>query len=208
MRRLCLTAALILCAATAQAGDPLSAGQEIQALQSALVILGYDPGAVDGRIGPQTSAAMEAYMEATGFDAGDGELETALFNALLADTGPALAERYGTNPDGFWDIDWAASGMEPYSEGMATCETGGNWYFSGGIVWRHVESGAPIVLALVGDELEALPLPSGEFIEPNRFVSIDANTMHRFVEGSTEVWVRCGPGQEPEGGATPEPAVQ
>lgn len=199
MRRLCLAAALMLCTATAQAGDPLSAAQEVQALQSALAILGHDPGPVDGIMGRQTRAALEAFKDATGFEAAGADPELALMNAVLDATGPALAERFGTDPTGFWDIDWEASGLDPLADGVATCADGGKWYFSGGIIWRLVDSGVPIVMTLNGDHLETLPIPSGGFIEPNRFVSVDPNTMHRLVEGEAEVWSRCDPGPAPTG---------
>ena len=191
MRIVSVIAALVFGAATAQAGEPMTEGQEIQALQSALTILGYDPGKIDGRPGPRTDAAIAAFTDASGFVADDDDPQRALINAVLDATGPALIDAFGTDPTGSWDIDLAASGIDASASDGALCESQWAIYFSGGIVWRHWDSGSPIVMALVDDRLEAQSLPSGEFIEPFAFEFVDADTMHRSVEGETEVWVRC-----------------
>lgn len=191
MYKTILFAAAVLWAGAAQAGEPMTDAQEIQAIQSGLTILGYDPGVIDGRMGPRTQAAIDAYAAETGFVESDAVPEGLVSNAVLGDVGPALAESFGLDPTGSWDIDWSASGMEPLDEDQWTCRDSGTWYFSGGIVWRSWQSGYPILLTLVGDRLETLPPPSGDFIESNAFVAVDANTMHREVEGMTEVWVRC-----------------
>ncbi|MEZ5669334.1 MAG: peptidoglycan-binding domain-containing protein [Alphaproteobacteria bacterium] len=191
MRKPILAATLTVMAAAAQAGEPMSPGQEIQAIQSGLTILGYDPGPVDGLMGARTRAAIAAFERDTGFVESDAVPEGLLINAVLDATGPALAERFGLDPTGSWDLDREASGYGAAEPGQETCAGGGHWYFSGGIVWRDFDSGSPLVLALNGDRLETVPLPSGEFIEANAFVVVDDRTMHRLVEGETEVWVLC-----------------
>ena len=45
---------------------PGSAGPEVASLQETLVGLGFDPGAVDGRFGPDTAAAVTAFQASVG----------------------------------------------------------------------------------------------------------------------------------------------
>lgn len=184
-------AAALLAATAAQAGEPPSAAQEVQIAQAALGIMGYDPGPIDAQMGPQTRAAVDAFLAETGAVVDGSQTATNLSNTLLTHIGPALTAGFGTDPTGTWDIDWVASGLEDYSGGRQTCEGSGRAYFSGGIVFRDWEGGFPIVFTLADGRLETLPLPSGDFIEPHAFEFVDDNTLHRQVEGETEVWVRC-----------------
>ena len=191
VRKLTLVATVVLCAATARAGDPMSPAQEIQALQSGLEILGHDPGPIDGLMGPLTRAAIAAFVDATGF-AGDAYgASPDLVNAVLTEVGPAMEASFGTDPTGFWDLDHEASGFGPNPTGEQICASSWQGYFSGGIIWRHGESGFPLVMRLVDERLEVLPIPAGEFIEPFYYTVVDTDTMHRRAEGETEVWVRC-----------------
>lgn len=190
MRSLVLVAACLACAAAAEAGDALSSAQQIQALQSALAILGYDPGPADGVMGPQTRDAIAAYGAATGFAADGDDPQQALLNALLDDVRPALASAFGIDPTGAWDVDAVASGLPP-EDAAAPCQSPYRGTFSDGIIWRNAETGVPLVYELDGERLAMLPNPSGEFFEPHAYTVVDADTLHLRVEGNTEVWVRC-----------------
>ena len=53
-----------------------------RAVQDALVAQGYDPGPVDGAIGPQTRSAIRDYQARNGLTA-DGEVSRALLASLL-----------------------------------------------------------------------------------------------------------------------------
>ena len=59
-----------------------SAGR-VRAVQRALARLGYDPGPVDGAIGPRTRAALRAYQDASGL-AADGRLTPDLEREILS----------------------------------------------------------------------------------------------------------------------------
>ena len=59
-----------------------SAGR-VRAVQRALIRLGYDPGPVDGAIGPRTRAALRAYQDASGL-AADGRLTPDLEREILS----------------------------------------------------------------------------------------------------------------------------
>jgi peptidoglycan hydrolase-like protein with peptidoglycan-binding domain len=67
-------------------------GGRIQAIQTALKDKGYDPGPVDGRMGPQTRAALRAYQKKEGLPAtGNADAKTlaGLNVAAARDAGPA-----------------------------------------------------------------------------------------------------------------------
>ncbi len=49
-----------------QPGKRLMAGADVNAVQSRLLQLGYDPGAIDGKYGPLTAAAVSAFQAAAG----------------------------------------------------------------------------------------------------------------------------------------------
>ena len=52
------------------------------AVQKALVKAGYDPGKLDGQLGPQTKAALRQFQKAQGLEA-DGMIGLKTFRALL-----------------------------------------------------------------------------------------------------------------------------
>ena len=60
------------------------------AAQAALAKLGYDPGAVDGKIGADTRKALRAWQNTRGLPA-DGYLSFVLARRLQAEAGPAVA---------------------------------------------------------------------------------------------------------------------
>ena len=51
-------------AATAQSNDQRSSSDFIKSLQHELKRAGYDPGAMDGKMGPTTRAALRRFQEA------------------------------------------------------------------------------------------------------------------------------------------------
>ena len=73
-------------------------GSEIAHAQTALRDRGHDPGAIDGVMGPQTSAALEAYQRAQGLSA-TGRLDEAtrarLAAPLQAGTAPSASPQTG-----------------------------------------------------------------------------------------------------------------
>ena len=52
-------------------------------LQEALARLGYDPGGLDGVVGPNTRSAIRDFQSANGFEP-DGYAGLALYNAVMA----------------------------------------------------------------------------------------------------------------------------
>jgi len=55
-------------------------------LQEALARLGYDPGGLDGVVGPNTRSAIRAFQSANGFEP-DGYAGLALYSAVMAADG-------------------------------------------------------------------------------------------------------------------------
>ncbi|MGF1627027.1 MAG: peptidoglycan-binding protein [Alphaproteobacteria bacterium] len=198
MRRVFLAlAATGALSAPAAAGDAPTAMQQVQIIQSALDVLGHDPGPIDGRWGAQTAAAVAAFTRAEAYDGpSDGPNDT-LAEALLSLVGPAAEARFGTDPTGTWDLDFAAMSaeerqqlMEVYGlDSLESCASLFAIYFSGGIVYRQWDTGSPVVMEVA--EGRMLSLDPGSEFEPFAFVFVDELTMHREVEGFTEVWARC-----------------
>ena len=58
-------------------------GERVREVQRALTGLGYEPGPIDGLMGPRTRAAVRAYQEASGLTA-DGTLTPELEREILA----------------------------------------------------------------------------------------------------------------------------
>ena len=72
--------------------DPPALDTGLAAIQRRLAELGYDPGPADGRAGPRTRAAIQAFQRARGLPA-DGEPSPALQTALgLVDLTPPRTE--------------------------------------------------------------------------------------------------------------------
>ena len=80
------------------------ASQDVESVQRALAEAGHDPGAIDGVMGPRTTAALKAYQQHHGLEA-TGQLDEAT-RAKLQPTGgdatpspadPAQAKKTGAN---------------------------------------------------------------------------------------------------------------
>jgi hypothetical protein len=198
MNRAMAAVAMVLAAASpAVAGDPPTPEQEVQIVQSALDLLGHDPGPIDGVWGARTTEAAAAFAAASGYAGPTDRPDGALIEALLAQTGPAVEARFGTDPTGTWDLDFdgmhAAEREELMAiyglDSVATCSSPFAIYFSGGIVYRQHELGVPVVMEVRDGEMRSLD-PGGEF-EPFVFAFVDDLTLRRDVEGMTEYWARC-----------------
>lgn len=183
--------------APAAAGDAPTATQQVQIIQSALDVLGHDPGPIDGRWGAGTAAAVAAFAGAEAYDGPTDAPDDALVEALLSLTGPAVAARFGTDPTGTWDLDFAAMSaeerqqmMEVYGlESLETCSSPFAIYFSGGIVYRQWETGSPVVMEVADGRM--VSLDPGREHEPFAIDFVDELTFHRHSEGYTEVYARC-----------------
>ena len=100
-----LAVALAVTAGSAAAqvgGATLTGTQSVQLAQSALAVLGYDPGPVDGLMGPATRAAIDAYVEAAGLEMGwDGQvIDQGQAMSLNVAAMAALTEMLGADADG------------------------------------------------------------------------------------------------------------
>lgn len=70
---------------------PLPLGHDdIREVQNQLIALGYNPGPVDGQIGPATTMAVQQYDASHGGN-GQASVDGALLARLKADTGPRLS---------------------------------------------------------------------------------------------------------------------
>ena len=101
--------------AVAQVGGvTLTGPQTVQLTQSALVVLGHDPGPVDGQMGPMTRAAVTAFVEASGLEMGwNGQvIDQGQAMSLNVAAAPALMELVGHNPHG----SYVQIAVVPYAE--------------------------------------------------------------------------------------------
>ena len=123
--------------------DPAEAARldssERQRVQAALAAEGFDPGPADGKFGPRTRRAIQAWQQANGY-AATGELTSGQVEALLADAAPL--EPFGPN--------WAIAENQPCQLYNPDAETGETVTWSGGCVdgkasgggrwvWHHSE---------------------------------------------------------------------
>ena len=89
---------------------PGQSWENVLAVQAYLTELGYDPGPIDGRMGPRTQSAIEAYQKATGTNT-DGRITEQLIASLAAAARPPKLPSAKTAPGGkidpgadFWAI--------------------------------------------------------------------------------------------------------
>lgn len=71
----------------------------VLAVQNDLMELGYDPGPIDGSMGPRTRSAIEAYQTAAGTDV-DGRITEQLIASLAAAPRTARVPRAASGPNG------------------------------------------------------------------------------------------------------------
>jgi peptidoglycan hydrolase-like protein with peptidoglycan-binding domain len=114
-------------------------GSLVVRLQKILQLRGTDPGVADGRFGPRTQLAVQAFQRANGLKT-DGIVGPITWRALLTDTAtpvaptpPAAATVAATSGDTPSMATWDA---------LARCESGGRWDlnlgsgFYGGLQFR------------------------------------------------------------------------
>jgi len=89
-------------------------GSNVELLQQKLKQAGFDPGAVDGKFGPQTEAAVKAFQQAKGLDV-DGVAGPKTFTALNAATRPAPGNTHWTQAPSLSDV---TAGKATLKQGM------------------------------------------------------------------------------------------
>lgn len=87
MSALARIVALLLALAVAAPTAALDRG-DVRAAQEALLSLGYDPGPIDGLVGPKVRDAVRAFQAANGLTE-TGRLDDALLSRLRRDAAPA-----------------------------------------------------------------------------------------------------------------------
>lgn len=108
---------------------PLPLGHNsIRELQTQLLELGFDPGPIDGEIGPATQAAVQRYDQSRGGN-GSSSIDVALLRRLRQDDGPRLtpqqiAERSQPN--------YAVRRSSPFDDMMQQFQSGLRRLFNGG----------------------------------------------------------------------------
>jgi peptidoglycan hydrolase-like protein with peptidoglycan-binding domain len=112
-RTLSATALLLSLAALARAAEPAAKGEQMgqterkpevtagteqtRRVQQALKAKNYDPGPIDGRMGPQTRGALKDFQHASGLNAtGQLDSQTADKLGVGKTTAPARAEKKET----------------------------------------------------------------------------------------------------------------
>ncbi|MEZ5669337.1 MAG: hypothetical protein R3F55_18260 [Alphaproteobacteria bacterium] len=201
-----LLAGWAACAAAQEGGSMLTGPQTVQLTQSALTVLGHDPGPVDGAIGPQTRAALDAFAAASGLEIGwDGTVVDqgqALSLNVAAMT--ALGERLGHYPDG----SYLEIALVPYEQtedllagriafltdaaDLICADHPSELAELDGLIF--IEPGqAPVVVAPQGDALLFLPRTGRwhEEAEVGRIVMLDADSFALQREGDNTVYARC-----------------
>jgi peptidoglycan hydrolase-like protein with peptidoglycan-binding domain len=105
MKTLILAAAAVLALSLATADLTAEQRADVKSVQQTLAQAGHDPGAIDGVLGPKTSAALRAYQKANGLGE-TGRLDEATLAALQPSGGgdtkpsaadPAQAQKTGAN---------------------------------------------------------------------------------------------------------------
>jgi peptidoglycan hydrolase-like protein with peptidoglycan-binding domain len=200
-----LLAGLLLTAAAPAAGqDMLTPVQVVQLAQSALVVLGQDPGPVDGVLGPQTRAAIDAYVAASGLEMGwNGRtLDQGQAMSLNVAAMPALQQAFGFALDGrfgfigSFGMDYTEALMSGNLDGVdggVDCAAAPHQVaeIDGLIVFQPGQP--PAIVAVTAPEMEPLPR-SGAWnpeAEPWRLVAVWDNVISFVQEGDHYVYGRC-----------------
>jgi len=197
--------------ATAQVGgETLTGTQAVQLAQSALTILGSDPGPVDGAMGPGTRAAITAYVDASGLEMGwDGQtIDQGQAMSLNVAAKPALEAAFSHAIDG----NYIHVGVAPYgsgAEGIAAvvgdiadppCSAAPRMVvrIDGLMVWESHEHDTDLrPYVVVADAPELRPLPrTGEWhpeAEPWVLRVVSEAVIAFQQEGDEYVYIRCRP---------------
>jgi peptidoglycan hydrolase-like protein with peptidoglycan-binding domain len=196
--------ALLGLAPPAMAEVVLTPVQVVQLAQSALIVLGQDPGHVDGRLGPRTRAAIDAYVAASGLEMGwNGRtLDQGQAMSLNVAAGPALEQAFGFALDGRFGFigsfgmdhtDALMSGDLDGVDGGVDCATAPDQVaeIDGLIVFEPDRP--PAIVTVASPEMEPLP-PSGAWhpeAEPWRLVAVWNDVISFVQEGDHYVYGRC-----------------
>ena len=190
------------------AQDTLTEVQVVQLTQSALAVLGEDPGPVDGRMGPATRAAVSTYVDASGLEMGwnGSSIDQGQAMSLNVAAKPALATLVGHDIDG----NYLEVAVVPYAETQAlldgdlvlavaefqrACATQPNGVtrIDGLMVFEPYRDATVIAW----DDGVFKPLPStGTWhaeAEPWRMVVLSENSFVLQQEGDNYVYARCRP---------------
>ncbi|MEZ5669336.1 MAG: peptidoglycan-binding protein [Alphaproteobacteria bacterium] len=194
-----LAAALSLAAAPALASDgPPSQTQDVQIAQSTLSLLGYYDGSLDGDFDQATRAALERALLDTHYAGAFDSLDAPVMGFLASLAGPALAEAFGTDPTGTWDVDLSGLSADERRalldlhqwESLALCASPLAMHIQGMALgtWLYGFTGA---LTLADGALTPLPDPERPDHPQPGFTFVDVDTMQRVVDGAIETWHRC-----------------
>lgn len=212
-RAACLGLAVVALSASALSGpamaqDTLTAVQVVQLTQSALTVLGENPGPVDGRMGPATRAAVTTYVDASGLEMGwnGSAMDQGQAMSLNVAAKPALAALVGHDIDG----NYLEVAVVPYAETEAllagdlilavaefqrACATQptGVTRIDGLMVFEPY--GYTTVIAWEDGVFKALPSTGAwhEEAEPWRMVVLSENSFVLQQEGDNYVYARCRP---------------
>ena len=193
---------LMALAATAQAAN-LSPTQQVQLVQSALTILGFPPGRIDGIDGPTTRDALSAAAIARDWSRVPQAIDGRVVEDLNRAAAAALAWRFAIRFDGRWILDpnrWdstmaADAGIDhPVTLAGACAARGPQSFIIDGLIYT-AGGGATWVMILDGARLvpvrpEGRPVQS----EVHGFAVVDLNTLESLTEGDTAQWRRCPEG--------------
>ena len=197
--------------ASAQVGrETLTGTQAVQLAQSALTVIGIDPGPIDGAMGALTRAAITAHVEASGLEMGwDGRtIDQGQAMSLGVAAKPALTATFGYDIDG----NYIHVGVAPYgsgAEGIAAvvgdisnppCSAAPRMVvrIDGLMVWEaHDTTTSDRPFVVVADPPVLQPLPrDGEWhpeAEPWLLQIVSEHVIAFRQEGDDYVYVRCVP---------------
>ncbi len=210
MRPAFLSVLLTFVGGPAAADVTLTPVQVVQLAQSALVVLEEDPGPVDGRLGPRTRAAIDAYVWTSGLEMGwdprsrdpGRALDQGQAMSLNVAAMPALEREFGHPLDGLFgyigsfpmDREQAllAGSLEGVGGGVDCDAAPDRVVQLNGLIVIEPDRGPSIVTA-APPELLPLP-PSGAWhaeAEPWRLLVVGPDVLSFQQEGDHYVYGRC-----------------
>ena len=197
-------AALTMVGAPVAAQDMLEPVQVVQLAQSALTVLGQEPGPVDGMLGPQTRAAIDAYVAESGLEMGwNGRtLDQGQAMSLNVAAMPVLERAFGFALDGIFgfigsfpadhtdalmagDLDGVDGGVDCTAVPDRVAQVNGLIIFE--------PDRSPVIVIIAPPEMAPLP-PAGAWhpeAEPWRLVAAGADVISFEQEGDHYVYGRC-----------------